>query len=160
MGRHFSAGELREHRDRWFSTVKERPEVLIRAAQSQAETGPLEALLAELEFNRIAVFDGLMTDNFAILATDQFRRAIATNALAALPQGARESVHRTYGLMARVNYHFDELARMDRSGGSGGAWAHAHAERTKLRGYLRESIPRVIDNLQRSLGVKENDATT
>ncbi|HJZ97004.1 MAG TPA: HNH endonuclease signature motif containing protein, partial [Candidatus Solibacter sp.] len=125
MGRRFTAAELKEHRNRWFTIVRDRPEVLIRAAHSQAETGPLEALLAELEFNRIAVSDGTPDEDFPVLATEQFRRAIATNALAALAPSVRESVHRVYGLVVRVNYHFEEMARMDRSGGSGGAWAAA-----------------------------------
>lgn len=160
MGRRFTAEELRQHRDRWFAIPRDRPEVLIRAAQTQSETGPLEALLAELEFNRIAVFDGTLDENFAVLATDQFKRAIATNALAALPSSIRESVHRAYGLMVRVNYHFEEMARMDRTGGSGGAWVGAKAERTKLRGYLRELLPRVIENLERALGRTPDEATT
>jgi hypothetical protein len=54
--------------------------------------------------------------------------------------------------MLRVNYHFEEMARMDRGGGSGGAWASARQERTKLRVSLRELIPAVIENLERSLG--------
>ena len=64
------------------------------AAQTQTETGPLEALLAELEFNRIAVNDGTQDENFPVLATEQFRRAIATNALAALVPSVRESFTR------------------------------------------------------------------
>src|SRR5688572_2035658 len=55
MGRRFTADELKEHRDRWFAIVRDRPEVLLRASQTQTETGPLEALLAELDFNRLAV---------------------------------------------------------------------------------------------------------
>jgi hypothetical protein len=43
---------------------------LIRAAQAQAETGPLEALLAELEFNRIVVSDGTPDDDFPVLAAE------------------------------------------------------------------------------------------
>ncbi len=152
MGRGFTPAELREHRDRWFSIVRERPEVLIRASQVQRETGPLEAMLAELEFNRIAVMDGTLDENFPVLATDQFRRAIATNSLAALPPSVRDAVNRVYGLMVRVNYHFEEMARMDRTGGSGSAWAHSKSERTKLRGQLREAIPILIDTLERSLG--------
>jgi hypothetical protein len=62
--------------------------------------------------------------------------------------------------MIRVNYHFEEMARMDRTGGSGGAWAGARQERSKLRGYLRESIPRVIDNLERALGRAPEEAAT
>jgi hypothetical protein len=124
MGRRFTPDELRHHRDGWLKTVRDRPEVLIRAAQTQTETGPLEALLAELDFNLIAVSDGTLEEGFPLLATEQFRRAIATNALAALPEDSRQSVHRAYGLMTRVNYHFEEMARMDRSGGSGGTWSH------------------------------------
>ncbi len=157
MGRRFTSEELRRDRDRWFATLREHPEVLIRAAQTQTATGPLESLLAELEFNRIAVFDGTLDENFPVLATDQWKRAIATNALAALPSGIRESVHRTYGLVARVNYHFEEMAGMERTGGAGGAWAGARQERTRLRGLLRESIPRVIDNLERALGRGPDD---
>lgn len=160
MGRRFTPDELRHHRDRWFATVGDHPEVLIRAAQTQTDTGPLEALLAELEFNRIAVFDGTLQENFPVLATEQFKRAIATNALAALPSGIRESVHRVYGLMVRVNYHFEEMARMDRTGGAGSPWAGARDQRTKLRGYLRESIPRVIDDLERALGRAPDEAAT
>ena len=152
MGRRFTAAELKEHRDRWFAIVRDRPETLIRAARTQTETGPLEALLAELEFNRLAVTDGAPDEGFPVLATEQFRRAIATNSLAALDASVRESVHRAYGLMSRVNYHFEEMARMDRSGGSGGAWAGARQERTKLKLSLRELIPIVTENLEKALG--------
>ncbi len=152
MGRGFTAAELRLHRNRWFGIVRDHPEVLIRAAQTQTETGPLEALLAELEFNRIAVNDGTPDENFPVLAKKQFRRAIATNALAALAPSVRESVHRAYGLMVRVNYHFEEMARMDRSGGSSSPWACARQERTKLKLMLRESIPVVTESLEKSLG--------
>src|SRR5687768_566859 len=55
MGRRFSAAELVIRRDRWFDVVRDRPEVLLAASQSQSETGPLEALLAELEFNLASV---------------------------------------------------------------------------------------------------------
>jgi hypothetical protein len=152
MGRSFTALELKEHRDRWFAIVRDQPDVLIKAAQRQTETGPLEALLAELEFNQIAVNDGTADENFPLLATEQFRRAITTNALSALPTSGRQAVHRAYGLMVRVNYHFEEMARMDRSGGSGGAWAAARQERTKLKERLRELIPIVIGHLEASLG--------
>lgn len=77
MGRSFTSDELRQHRDNWFATVRDRPEVLIRAARSQSETGPLEALLAELDFNRLAV-SGNPNEGFPPLAVNQFERAIAT----------------------------------------------------------------------------------
>jgi hypothetical protein len=52
----------------------------------------------------------------------------------------------------RINYYFDEMAHVERTGGAGGAWAGIRGERTKLRGYLRESIPRAIDQLEGALG--------
>ena len=49
---------------------------------------------------------------------------------------------------------------MERSGGSGGAWAGAREKRSKLRGYLREAIPRVVDNLERALGRASDEPAT
>ncbi len=159
MGRRFSSGELREHRDRWVSVVRDHPEVLIRAAQAASETGPLEALLAELEFNKIAVDDGTLDEDFPVLLIDQFHRAIAMNALAALPASTREAVHRTYGVILRINYRFEEMARMDRSGGSGSAWAGARQERSKLRDQVRVLIPTLVGSLEACLGRPEEAAT-
>lgn len=151
MGRQFTPEELRHHRDRWFATVRDHPEVLIRAAQSQAETGPLEALLAELDFNRLAV-SGNPSEGFPPLAVSQFERAIATNSLAALPASTREAVQRVYVLIRRINYHFEEMAAMDRRGGSGGSFAATQDVRNQLRANLVELIPHVIDRLELALG--------
>lgn len=154
MGRRFTPEELRQHRNRWFQTIRERPEVLIRAAHTQTETGPLEALLAELDYNRVAV-SGSPTEGFPPLATDQFQRAIATNTLAALPEDVRLRVQQIYVLINRVNYHFEEMARMDRSGGSGGAFGATQAERNKLRGMLNQNIPQAVAALEGALGRAE-----
>ncbi len=150
MGRRFSAGELKELRDRWFSTVRDRPEVLIRATHQQTETGPLEALLAELDYNRVAI-GGNPAEGFPPLATDQFKRAIATNALAALSPTVREQLQRAYMMVDQVNYHFREMAAMDRSGGSGGAFAATQSVRDKLRRQLVELVPRTISMLEEAL---------
>jgi hypothetical protein len=158
MGRSFTAEELRQHRDNWFATVRDHSEVLIRAARSQAETGPLEALLAELDFNRLAV-SGNPNEGFPPLAVSQFERAIATNSLAALPASTREAVQRTYVLIRRINYHFEEMASMDRRGGSGGAFGATQDVRNQLRGQLVELIPRVLDQLERALGRADSNET-
>lgn len=151
MGRSFTAAELRLHRDRWFSTVRDRPEILIRASRSQTETGPLEAMLAELDFNRLAV-SGPPNEAFPPLIENQFERAIAANALSALPTSTREAVHRTYRLVRLVNARFAEMVAMDRSGGRGGAFAATQDERNKERLQLVEVLPRVIDQLEAALG--------
>jgi hypothetical protein len=53
MGRHLSQLELVEHKRRWLEICRERPDVLIQAHRRSAETGPLEAVLAELEYDQI-----------------------------------------------------------------------------------------------------------
>jgi hypothetical protein len=151
MGRRFSPAELRRHRDEWFRTVDDRPEVLLRAAHVQTETGPLEALLAELDYNGVAV-SGTPDEGFPPLATSQFERAIATNALAALPPGVRSNVQRTYVLIHRVNYHFTEMAGMERTGGSGGAFAATQNVRNELRATLTTAIPEAFAALATALG--------
>jgi hypothetical protein len=147
MGRAFTAVELREHRDRWFSIVRDRPDILIRAARHQVETGPLEALLAELDYNRVAA-SGPVGEGFPPLATEQFRRAIATNALAALPIAIRETIHQLYALIGRINYQFDQLAHKSRTDGM---FHSTVEERNKLRVSVNERIPTVISGLEDSL---------
>lgn len=151
MGRHFSPNELRQHRDEWIRTVADRPEVLLRAAQANSETGPLEALLAELDYNRVGV-SGRVDESFPPLATSQFERAIATNALAALPSAVRRDVQEVYVLIHRVNYHFTEMAGMERSGGAGGAFAATSNVRNELRTRLADVIPRSLAALEAALG--------
>jgi hypothetical protein len=147
MGRAFSTAELQEHRDRWFEIVRDRPEILVRGARHQIETGPLEALLAELDYNRVAV-SGNRDEGFPPLATEQFSRAIATNALAALETSVRESVQRLYALIARINYDFEQLAYKGRSDGMFKATID---ERNKLRVAVSEQIDGVIARLGTSL---------
>jgi hypothetical protein len=159
MGRRFTPSELRLHREAWFKTVAERPDILLRSAQAQSETGPLEAVLAELDYNRVAV-SGRHDEGFPPLATAQFERAIATNALAALPDAVRRSVQEVYVIIHRVNYHFTELARMDRQGGSGGAFAATQNVRNDLRAQLVQMIPTSVAALERSLGRSATDAAS
>jgi hypothetical protein len=151
MGRHFTPDELRQHRDGWFRIVRDRPEVLLRAAQAQTETGPLEALLAELSYNQVAV-SGNPDEGFPPLITSQFERAIATNALDALPAAVRAEVQQAYVLTHRVNYHFTELAAMERTGGSGGAFAATQNARNALRARLVEMLPSALAALEEALG--------
>lgn len=151
MGRKFTLTELKEHRDRWFTIVRDRPEVLIRSASTQTATGPLEALLAELDFNGVSL--AITADEFPfLLARAQFDRAIATNALAALPQETREELMRTYALIARINSRltigFERAARGDV--GKAADWSQPGARRQ-----LAELIPKVMGLLRASLGLTD-----
>lgn len=83
MGRHFTQTELREHKRRWLEVCQDRPDILVHATR-RAETGPIEALMSELEYNRVLVTGDDHRNDFATLAANQFDRAIAGNALASL----------------------------------------------------------------------------
>jgi hypothetical protein len=152
MGRRFTADELKIHRERWMTTVREHPEILVRAARTLSETGPLEALLSELDFNRVAVA-GKRDDSFPPLATSQFERGIAANALAALDAHTRQRVSQTYVYILRINYHFDELATMQRARTPDGDPFKATVNaRNDLRMLLQKLIPYAMVHLARSLG--------
>ena len=152
MGRRFTEGELRQHRDRWFATLRDHPEVMVAAARAQSETGPLEAMLAELQFNSTTVFEGPPENDFPLLEMDQFRRAIATNAFGALELGLVEALHRLYALVSLANYHLEEMARVDRSGGVGSAWFTVKEKRTNVRGLIKDLVPSTISRLEQALG--------
>ena len=89
MGRRFTADELKMQRDRWMATVREHPDVLVRAAQALTATGPLEALFSVMEYNRTAIIGGV-DEPYPPLTVRQFERVIGTNALAALDEVTRD----------------------------------------------------------------------
>jgi hypothetical protein len=158
MGRRFTAAELTLHRDRWFEVVQTRPEVLMRASRTDNQTGPLEAMLAELNFNRLAV-SGPLDEAFPPLVEKQFERAIAANALVALPGSTREAVYRVYRLVRLVNARFTEMVAIDRSRAViPGVFRAAEDERKKERAQLVELLPRVIQQLENALGLHPEDA--
>jgi hypothetical protein len=110
MGRKFSAAELRGHRNNWFAVVAHNPGQLIADSRIQIETGPLEALLAEIEFNYNVVARFRMHET--PLENAQFRRAIAVNALEALTPQSYAAVAGAYGKVSRVNYLLETLLHL------------------------------------------------
>ena len=150
-GRRFTQRKLKEHRRRWLELVASNPGVLIDAAQRQTETGPLEALHAELDFNGMALREG----DLPPLAVLQFERATATNALSTLAQETRELIQRVYATSRLINYHLQAMAAMDRSGGRGGrggAFANAQDEVGRLRGGLHGPVQQAKEALDAALG--------
>ena len=148
MGRRFTADELKLHRDRWMTTVREHPDVLVRTAQTLTETGPLEALFSEMEFNRTAIIGG-KDDPYPPLTVKQFERAIGTNALAALDETTRDEIQRTYADIYRLNFHFDELIRMPLR--SGAAFVSTTNVRNDLKMRLQRTIPNAMLMMARAL---------
>jgi hypothetical protein len=96
MGRRFSRAELHEHKHRWLEICRERPEVIIQAGRRAADTGPLEALLSELRYNSVLLSGEDHRTDYATPSAAQFERAVAANALAALPRETESSVFLVY----------------------------------------------------------------
>ena len=149
MGRRFTPSELRRHQEQWFGVVREHPEKLLGASRMTTESGPLEALLAELGFNLRLVAGAEGTD-YPPLEVSQFRRAIAANALAVLPPDADAAVSRVYGAVGRINYQFERLLHLtvDET-----AYKPTVKVRNELRNALRDQlIPHALEALESALG--------
>ena len=134
--------------------MRERPEVLLRAAQTLTETGPLEALMAEMDFNRVAAVQNIR-DSCPPLSVEQFHRAVATNSLAALTPDVRKAVHQVYVLIKRINYHLDEMAHMDRFAARENLYTAAQAECNRLRVQVPQTISEALRGLEAALGLRE-----
>jgi hypothetical protein len=100
-GRKFLPDELRGHKSQWLETCETHPEILIAATRT-ADVGPLQALIDELEFNRVA---GQYSGNLkgALFNDEQFRRAIAHGAVATLENGLKQAILDAYAAMSRSN---------------------------------------------------------
>lgn len=103
-GRKFSAEELRGHKEQWLAICRERPDALIATAR-EVEVGPLNALIDELEFNRVICnTHRTRADTVGGFFVDaQFRRAIAAGAVSMLGTSVKEALLAAYAIMAQAN---------------------------------------------------------
>jgi hypothetical protein len=151
MGRHFSAPELREHKRRWLELCRDHPEVIIQAGRTSATTGPLEALLSELEYNKVLLTGDNHQNDYAVLVATQFDRAIAANAFASLDTSSQERIFRTYKLITETA---DLIrSRMTHPPGGGPFNTISNQIRDK-RVILRGDVPNTINVLRAALGVQ------
>ncbi|MEE8626041.1 MAG: HNH endonuclease signature motif containing protein [Acidiferrobacterales bacterium] len=152
MGRHFTQAELHEHKRRWLEICREHPEVLIQAGKRSAESGPLEALLSELEYNRVLLTGDDHRHDYATLVMSQFDRAIAANALVSLEAEVQQQIFRTYKTITETADLIK--ARMAQSPGSGPYNTLSNDIRDR-RVRLRDEIPGAISALRAALGVPD-----
>jgi HNH endonuclease len=102
-GRKFTPTELRLHKARWVQMCAERPEVFLAAARS-TDVGPLEALIDELEFNKlVAELHSSYSTRGALFAFEQFHRAVAAGSLSALEDAVKGPVFAAYAAMSLAN---------------------------------------------------------
>jgi hypothetical protein len=96
-GRKFTPEELREHKRQWIQTCRDHPELFVAASRT-AGVGPLQALIDELEFNKVvSEYPG------ARFADEQFRRATAKGNIAILAPDLRHQILHAYAAMAKAN---------------------------------------------------------
>lgn len=152
-GRHFTTDELRLLKERWLRLCREQPELLIQAAQRQStETGPLEALLAELEYN-VVVVGGAQDEGFPQLAARQFERAIATNAFSPLATELRQELFELYKLIHEINRLVDKLTHLTISDGRSVALSNStESVARQHRDRLGRDLPLAVQHLASALG--------
>ena len=149
MGRQFTQPELREHRRRWLEICRDQPAAIIQTSRNSSATGPLEALSGELEYNSVLLSGDDHRNDFATLATAQFERAMAANALSSLEPILRERVYRTYKLLTETS----DLIRSRIAHPPGGnAYNVISNQIGEKRRALRAYLPLTLAEFRRALG--------
>lgn len=139
-GRRFSNEELLEHKKIWLQICEGHPESLVSAPRD-ADIGPLEAMLLELEFNQ-AVVDS-MTDGTAAwqdnigsaLNDNEYLRAVKEGSLLLLPEDLRNKINTAYSRVSQVNT-FNRMYSNTRPEGN----AFAEATNRLLESYRKSKI--------------------
>lgn len=83
-GRKYTLRELRCRKEQWLTLFSQRPEVLIERTRSDAEVGPLQALIDEIEFNLAAAKAGAQGSSSCRLRDEQFSKLIRIGSLSLL----------------------------------------------------------------------------
>ena len=114
------------------------------------ETGPLEALLSELEYNQVLITGDDHQHDYATLVKGQFDRAIAANALASLETGVKQEIFKTYKAITETA----DLIRSRMLHPPGGnPYNKLSNDIRDRRGRLRGEIAEAIFALKSALGV-------
>lgn len=108
-GRKFQPEELRQHKDQWLMICSERPDVLLGAIRD-ADVGPLQALIDELDFNSAAassdhhnIQDGIFHEHHCKFHEHEFLRAIQEGSISILRDEMRELLLEAYRAMGAAN---------------------------------------------------------
>jgi len=100
-GRKFRPEELRGHKEQWLKICEKRPEIFVNAAR-EADVGPIQGMIDELEFNAVAVRQ-LPGGVVSFLCDDQFKRAMKEGAISTLNEELKKSVLEAYAAIGRAN---------------------------------------------------------
>jgi hypothetical protein len=105
-GRKFSPDELRAHKEQWLKICSEHPEVLVGAIRN-ADVGPLQALVDELDFNATVAEENHFQRNGCKFQEMQLVRAIHEGSIALLKDEIRKPLLEAYREMGAANTALD-----------------------------------------------------
>jgi hypothetical protein len=108
-GRKFLPEELRAHKEQWLEICDEQPEVLLGAIRD-ADVGPLQALIDELDFNATAassehhnIQDGVFHEHHCKFHEHEFLRAVHEGSISILRDEIRGLLLEAYRAMGAAN---------------------------------------------------------
>jgi hypothetical protein len=105
-GRKFQPEELRLQKEQWLKICAERPEMLVGAIRD-ADVGPLQALIDELEFNSIVAAEGDFNKQGCKFHELQFLRAIHEGSISLLRDEIKKPLLEAYREMGAANTALD-----------------------------------------------------
>ena len=152
MGRQFSQAELREHKRRWLEICREQPAAIISTNRASGPTGPLEALLGELDYNSILLTGDDHRNDYATLVVAQFDRATASNALSSLDTVLREKIYRTYKIITEIS---DLIRSRMAHPPDGNNYNVISNQIGNKRHALRDQLPSTIAGVRAALGFND-----
>lgn len=114
-GRKFLPDELRAHKEQWLEICKSRPDIFINATRN-ADVGPLQALIDELEFNVVVSAQTSSPDVVGCMLQDeQFRRAIREGVISTLQEHIKQTILQAYHAVGRANHLITSTVRNARA---------------------------------------------
>jgi len=95
-GRKFTPDELLQHKEQWLDTCEKKPEMLINITTSDANVGPLQAMIDEIEFNLAVARAGTGGRHGGPFRNEQFSRAIETGSISLLSPDLKGAIIDAY----------------------------------------------------------------
>jgi hypothetical protein len=139
---------LQENRVQWLKICAEKPEAMLSAAWD-GDVGPLQALMDELEYNKMVAQCSQESKpgeskRGALFQNAQFLRAIQEGMVAILEERLKESILKVYVSISRANQHIlaevNQDVKMEGQGSS----------TMKAREAITDAAP-LIDDARREL---------
>jgi len=120
-GRKFTADELRLHKKQWLEVCDTMPgELFTERRTADVEVGPVQAMIDEIEFNRVAARAGADERSGCPLRDEQFARAIRSGSLSLLLPELKTIIIDAYVAAGHASV-MGQAAAAKRSGGMSGS---------------------------------------